>query len=77
MLTPTPDSGPHLAIHIAQASLLGTAPAYFKYLLERGQDTCLAKILGVYQVAAALAQMKSAAMRSRSARGGCLMACCR
>lgn len=33
-----------------QASLLGTAPAYFKYLMERGQDTCLAKILGVYQV---------------------------
>jgi hypothetical protein len=32
-----------------QASLLGTAPAYFKYLLERRQDTCLAKILGVYQ----------------------------
>ena len=37
---------PHLDI---QASLLGTAPAYFKYLLERREDTCLAKILGVYQ----------------------------
>jgi 1-phosphatidylinositol-3-phosphate 5-kinase len=34
-------------------SFLEIAPAYFKYLgtaIQRKQDTCLAKILGVYQV---------------------------
>jgi len=33
-----------------KASLLGTAPAHFAYLARRGARTCLAKILGVYQV---------------------------
>jgi len=34
-------------------SFLEFAPDYFRYvatMLHRGQDTCLAKILGVYQV---------------------------
>ena len=33
-----------------KASLLDYAPAYFEYLLGRHADTCLAKILGVFQV---------------------------
>ena len=34
-------------------SFLEFAPDYFRYvatMLHRGQDTCLAKVLGVYQV---------------------------
>ena len=33
-----------------KASLLDYAPSYFEYLLQRGAHTCLAKILGVFQV---------------------------
>lgn len=36
-----------------KASFLEFAPAYFRYIasaLAKNQDTCLAKILGVYQV---------------------------
>ena len=37
-----------------KTSILECAPAYFEYLLAQGSDTCLAKILGVFQVSAPL-----------------------
>lgn len=36
-----------------KTSILECAPAYFEYLLAQGSDTCLAKILGVFQVSGA------------------------
>ena len=32
-----------------KTSVMDCAPAYFEYLLAQGADTCLAKILGVFQ----------------------------
>ena len=39
-----------------KASIMDCAPAYFEYLLAQGADTCLAKILGVFQARIAMSR---------------------
>ena len=47
-----------------KTSIIDCAPAYFEYLLAQGADTCLAKILGVFQVHFAMPTARSPALVS-------------
>ncbi len=54
-----------------KASIMDCAPAYFEYLLAQGADTCLAKILGVFQARSRSGQVtlcQSSTSRYRAAQ---------